>query len=102
MDLSRLRMAWRVRRPRDILLSRRTTQVAACRAPPRGRRSRTVDKFQAAAPIVFFSLATSSGENVPRDLTFLFSRTTERGVSRARAWRFSSPSAAIGSRVPHS
>jgi uncharacterized protein len=40
---------------------------------PAGVRVGTVDKFQGQeAPIVFFSMATSSGEDVPRSLTFLF------------------------------
>ncbi|MCY4087738.1 MAG: TM0106 family RecB-like putative nuclease [Actinomycetia bacterium] len=35
----------------------------------------TVDKFQGQeAPVVFFSMATSTGEDVPRNLEFLFSR----------------------------
>ncbi|MGI8974590.1 MAG: DEAD/DEAH box helicase [Gaiella sp.] len=46
----------------------------------------TVDKFQGQeAPIVFFSMATSSGENLPRNLEFLFSRNRLNvAVSRAR------------------
>jgi predicted RecB family nuclease len=46
----------------------------------------TVDKFQGKeAPIVFFSLATSSGSELPRDLEFLFSRNRLNvAVSRAR------------------
>ena len=36
----------------------------------------TVDKFQGQeAAVVFFSMASSSGEDVPRGLNFLFSRT---------------------------
>jgi uncharacterized protein len=35
----------------------------------------TVDKFQGReAPVVFFSMASSSGEDVPRGLEFLFNR----------------------------
>ena len=35
----------------------------------------TVDKFQGReAPVVFYSMATSSAEDVPRTLDFLFSR----------------------------
>ena len=54
---------------------------------PAGVEAGTVDKFQGReAPIVFFSLATSSGANVPRDLTFLFSRNRLNvAISRAKA-----------------
>jgi predicted RecB family nuclease len=47
----------------------------------------TVDKFQGQeAPIVFFSMTTSSGEDVPRDLEFLFDRNRLNvAISRARA-----------------
>ena len=46
----------------------------------------TVDKFQGQeAAIVFFSMATSSGDDLPRDLEFLFSRNRLNvAVSRAR------------------
>ncbi|HEX7833436.1 MAG TPA: TM0106 family RecB-like putative nuclease, partial [Thermoanaerobaculia bacterium] len=46
----------------------------------------TVDKFQGRqAPIVFFSMATSSGVELPRDVEFLFSRNRLNvAVSRAR------------------
>lgn len=46
----------------------------------------TVDKFQGRqAPIVFFSMATSSGADLPRDLEFLFSRNRLNvAISRAR------------------
>ncbi len=41
----------------------------------RGIRVGTVDKFQGGeAPIVFYSMATSSDEDLPRDKEFLFSR----------------------------
>ena len=47
----------------------------------------TVDKFQGReAPVVFFSMASSSGEDVPRGLEFLFSRNRFNvAISRARA-----------------
>ncbi|HEY1308590.1 MAG TPA: TM0106 family RecB-like putative nuclease [Vicinamibacterales bacterium] len=47
----------------------------------------TVDKFQGReAPVVLFSMASSSGEDVPRGLEFLFSRNRFNvAVSRARA-----------------
>jgi predicted RecB family nuclease len=53
---------------------------------PAGVRVGTVDKFQGQeAPIVFFSMATSSGEDVPRSLTFLFSRNRLNvAISRAQ------------------
>ncbi|MGH3129500.1 MAG: TM0106 family RecB-like putative nuclease [Gaiellaceae bacterium] len=46
----------------------------------------TVDKFQGQeAPVVFFSMASSSGEDVPRGLGFLFSRNRLNvAISRAR------------------
>jgi hypothetical protein len=46
----------------------------------------TVDKFQGQeAPVVFFSMATSSGEDVPRNLEFLFSRNRLNvAISRAQ------------------
>jgi predicted RecB family nuclease len=53
---------------------------------PRAVRVGTVDKFQGQeAPIVFFSMATSSGEDVPRNLEFLLSRNRLNvAISRAR------------------
>jgi len=62
-------------------------QVLRLRAGlPTGVRVGTVDKFQGQeAPIVFFSMATSSGEDVPRSLSFLFSRNRLNvAVSRAQ------------------
>lgn len=46
----------------------------------------TVDRFQGReAPIVFFSMATSSGAELPRDIDFLFSRNRINvAISRAR------------------
>jgi superfamily I DNA and/or RNA helicase len=46
----------------------------------------TVDKFHGReAAVVFYSMATSSAENVPRTLDFLFSRNRLNvAVSRAR------------------
>jgi superfamily I DNA and/or RNA helicase len=44
-------------------------------ALPGGVRVGTVDKFQGQeAAVCFFSMATSSGEEIPRNLEFLFSR----------------------------
>lgn len=47
----------------------------------------TVDKFQGReAAVVFYSMATSSGEDVPRDIEFLFERNRFNvAISRARA-----------------
>jgi uncharacterized protein len=62
-------------------------QVRRLRAGlPGGVRVGTVDKFQGQqAPVVFFSMATSSGEDVPRNLTFLFSRNRLNvAISRAQ------------------
>ncbi len=46
----------------------------------------TVDKFQGQeAPVVFFSMATSSGEDIPRNVEFLYSRNRLNvAVSRAQ------------------
>jgi uncharacterized protein len=62
-------------------------QVRALRGGlPEGVRVGTVDKFQGQeAPVVFFSMATSSGEDVPRNLEFLFSRNRLNvAISRAQ------------------
>ncbi len=54
---------------------------------PDGVRVGTVDAFQGQeAPVVVFSMATSSGEDVPRGIAFLFSRNRLNvAVSRARS-----------------
>ena len=56
---------------------------------PSGVRIGTVDKFQGQeAQLVFFSLATSSGAEIPRSLEFLLSRNRLNvAVSRARCRR---------------
>ena len=62
-------------------------QVRCLRAHlPGGVHIGTVDKFQGQqAAVVFFSLATSSGQEIPRNLDFLFSRNRLNvAVSRAR------------------
>ena len=62
-------------------------QVRRLRAAlPPGVRVGTVDEFQGQqAPIVFFSMAASSGEDVPRNLAFLFSRNgLNVAISRAQ------------------
>ena len=65
----------------QVRLLRRTLQAAALGDVPVG----TVDKFQGReAPVVFYSMATSSAEDVPRTLDFLFSRNRLNvAVSRA-------------------
>jgi hypothetical protein len=63
-------------------------EFAHANALPEVRCARigTVDKFQGQqAPVVFFSMATSSGEDVPRNLEFLLSRNRLNvAVSRAK------------------
>jgi uncharacterized protein len=75
--------------PKDILVVAPYNMQVRCLLEhlPAGVEAGTVDKFQGReAPIVFFSLATSSGDNVPRDLTFLFSRNRLNvAISRAKA-----------------
>jgi superfamily I DNA and/or RNA helicase len=68
--------------------------VAPCKARvrclrrllPAGVKVGTVDKFQGQeAAVCFFSMATSSGEEIPRNPEFLFSRNRLNvAVSRAR------------------
>jgi predicted RecB family nuclease len=63
-------------------------QVRALRERlPAGARVGTVDKFQGQqAPVVFFSMTSSSGEDVPRGMDFLFSRNRLNvAISRAQA-----------------
>jgi uncharacterized protein len=75
-------------RPADFMVvAPYNAQVRRLRAGlSEGVRVGTVDKFQGQeAPIVFFSMATSSGEDVPRNLTFLFSRNRLNvAISRAQ------------------
>ena len=81
--------AWRKLTLEDILVvAPYNAQVRCLRAHlPDGARVGTVDKFQGQeAPVVFFSMASSSGEDVPRGMDFLFSRNRLNvAVSRARA-----------------
>jgi hypothetical protein len=65
----------------QVRLLRRTLAAAGLGDVPVG----TVDKFQGReAPVVFYSMATSSAEDVPRTLEFLFSRNRLNvAVSRA-------------------
>ena len=52
-----------------------------------GARVGTVDKFQGQeAPVVLISMATSSGDDLPRDIEFLYSRNRLNvAISRARS-----------------
>ena len=62
-------------------------QVAALRKElPDGARVGTVDKFQGQeAPIVFYSMTTSSPEDAPRGMEFLYSlNRLNVAISRAR------------------
>jgi uncharacterized protein len=78
---------------RDIIIvtpynaQRRLVTESLHRAGIHGVEVGTVDKFQGQeAPVVFYSMATSSGEDVPRNVEFLFDRNRFNvAVSRARA-----------------
>ena len=65
----------------QVRMLRRALEAAGLGGVPVG----TVDKFQGReAPVVFYSMATSSAEDVPRSLEFLFSRNRLNvAVSRA-------------------
>lgn len=56
------------------------------RTLPNGARVGTVDKFQGQeAPVVLISMATSSGDDLPRNIEFLYSRNRLNvAISRAR------------------
>jgi predicted RecB family nuclease len=75
--------------PGDIMVvTPYNAQVRTLRAElPEGVRIGTVDRFQGQeAPIVFFSMASSSGEDAPRDAGFLFSRNRLNvAISRAQS-----------------
>jgi superfamily I DNA and/or RNA helicase len=75
--------------PADILVVAPYNMQVRCllNALPAGVEAGTVDKFQGRqAPVVFFSMATSSGEDIPRGLDFLFSRNRLNvAISRAKA-----------------
>lgn len=74
--------------PADIMVvAPYNAQVGCLREHlPEGVRVGTVDKFQGQeAAVCFFSMATSSGEEIPRHVEFLFSRNRLNvAVSRAR------------------
>jgi superfamily I DNA and/or RNA helicase len=79
------------RRPleeRDVMVVAPYNAQVRClrQALPEGVGVGTVDKFQGQeAAVVFFSMATSSGEEIPRNLEFLFSRNRLNvAISRAR------------------
>ena len=75
-------------RPEDIMVvSPYNAQVRCLREHlPDGVQVGTVDKFQGQeAAVCFFSMATSSGDEIPRHLEFLFSRNRLNvAISRAR------------------
>ena len=75
--------------PKDILVvSPYNAQVARLRgALPAGVRAGTVDKFQGQeAPVVIYSMATSTPDDMPRDMSFLFSPNRFNvATSRAQA-----------------
>ena len=75
--------------PADILVVAPYNMHVRCLRErlPGGVEVGTVDKFQGReAPIVFFSMASSTGEAIPRGLEFLFSRNRLNvALSRARA-----------------
>ncbi len=74
--------------PADILVVAPYNMQVRCLggAVPEGIEVGTVDKFQGReAPVVFFSMASSSGEDIPRGLEFLFNRNRFNvAVSRAK------------------
>jgi predicted RecB family nuclease len=73
----------------DVLVVTPYNAQVRCLRARLGPRARigTVDKFQGQeAPVVFFSMATSSGDDLPRNLEFLFSRNRLNvAISRAQA-----------------
>ena len=72
-----------------LVVSPYNAQVRCLRSAAGRARVGTVDKFQGQeAPVVFFSMATSSGEDLPRNLEFLFSRNRLNvAISRAKCAR---------------
>jgi predicted RecB family nuclease len=75
--------------PADILVVAPYNMQVRCiqERVPAGIEVGTVDKFQGReAAVVFFSMASSTGDDVPRGVEFLFSRSRLNvAVSRARA-----------------
>ena len=76
-------------RPDDILVVAPFNLHVHCLRErlPAGVEAGTVDKFQGReAPVVLFAMGSSSGEDVPRGMGFLFSRNRLNvAISRARA-----------------
>ncbi len=74
--------------PEDILVLTPYNAQVRCLQDrlPAGVRIGTVDKFQGQqAQVAFFSMATSSGDQIPRNVEFLFSRNRLNvAISRAR------------------
>jgi uncharacterized protein len=75
--------------PEDVVVVSPYNAHVRClreRIPDRRIRIGTVDKFQGQqAPVVFYSMASSSAEDVPRGLDFLFSRNRLNvAISRAK------------------
>ncbi|HVX21871.1 MAG TPA: TM0106 family RecB-like putative nuclease [Acidimicrobiales bacterium] len=74
--------------PADVLVvTPYNAHIAALRARlPDGVEAGTVDRFQGReAPVVFYSMATSTADDLPRDFEFLFSlNRLNVAVSRAR------------------
>ena len=74
--------------PADILVVAPYNMQVHClrESLPAGVEAGTVDKFQGREAPVVFSMASSSGDDVPRGLEFLFSRNRLNvAISRARA-----------------
>jgi superfamily I DNA and/or RNA helicase len=79
----------RALRPEDIVVVAPYNAQVRClrtKIPDQRVRIGTVDKFQGQeAPVVFYSMASSSGDDVPRGLDFLFSRNRLNvAISRAK------------------
>src|SRR5439155_2360168 len=75
--------------PRDVVIVAPYNAHVRClrqRIPDVRVRIGTVDKFQGQeAPVVFFSMASSSGDEIPRGMEFLFSRNRLNvAISRAK------------------
>jgi uncharacterized protein len=76
-------------RPEDVIVVAPYNAQVRClrqKLPDRRIRIGTVDKFQGQqAAVVFYSMASSSGDDVPRGLDFLFSRhRLNVAISRAK------------------
>jgi uncharacterized protein len=79
--------SWPLRHEDILVVAPYNQQVRCLRgALPAGVRVGTVDKFQGQeAPVVFYSTTSSSGDEVPRGLEFLFSRNRLNvAISRAQ------------------